>query len=282
MAQPWFAYYVDDYERKTADLSMLQHGAYGELIRRYYMCGGPLPANAEQVHRMCRAMDDAERAAIDYCLQRFFILMPDGWHHNRCDEELAKAREISEKRAKSATFRHSKCNANAPAIAEQMQTQLQPHTHITTNPPISPQKFELPIWIPERAWMDYEQMRAKKKHPLTDRARKMAVTKLEKLMNQGQNVEAVIYQSVFRTWDDFYDVKEETDGQNRPQRVERISAATARNQRNDDIFANVLRERHGDIAMAETGSATEPGRDAGGGFGPVLAKEPIVLPPRRN
>lgn len=144
MANPWFPFYVDDYERKTSHLTLLQRGAYSELMRRYYMIGGPLPAIAEQVHRMCRAVDDTERSAIAYCLTSFFRLDDDGYHHDRCDEEIAKSREISEKRSKSASSRHSKNDANAPASADanamQLQTQLQPQLHIKTNPPPNPLK----------------------------------------------------------------------------------------------------------------------------------------------
>lgn len=68
-------------------------------------------------------------------------------------------------------------------------------------------KFELPDWIPVEQWADFEDLRRKKKKPLTDRARALAVKELEKLRSSGQNVEEVIEQSVLHSWDSFYEVK---------------------------------------------------------------------------
>jgi hypothetical protein len=68
-------------------------------------------------------------------------------------------------------------------------------------------KFELPDWIPVEQWADFEDLRRKKKKPLTDRARALAVKELEKLRSSGQDVEEVIEQSVLHSWDSFYEVK---------------------------------------------------------------------------
>ncbi len=107
MANPWFPFYVDDYERKTSHLTLLERGAYSELIRRYYMIGGPLPANSQQVHRMCRATNEQECDAIDYCLSEFFKLEADGYHNNRCDEEIACAASIQQARQQGGASRAS-------------------------------------------------------------------------------------------------------------------------------------------------------------------------------
>jgi hypothetical protein len=72
------------------------------------------------------------------------------------------------------------------------------------------------------------------------------------------------------------------DGTNRQNQPIRVSAQSARVARNDEIFANVLRERHGDSVLGETGSPTEQRGNAGGGHGPLVVAEPVVLPPERN
>jgi uncharacterized protein YdaU (DUF1376 family) len=284
----WMPLGIGAYLGKTMHLTTLHHGAYLLLLMDYWK-RGPLPDDESQLASICKM--DASSSAWSSAwavLKPFFSLGEDGrWHNDRADLEIAKAdanryaATVKAKNAANARY-HKHCSKDATSIrqASLKQTPSPSPTDITTTPPISPQKFELPIWIPERAWMDYEQMRAKKKHPLTDRARKMAVGKLEKLMNQGQNVEAMLYQSVFRAWDDFYAVHEDGNGSNQPQRIERISAATARNQRNDEILANVYRERHGDPELAPTGGPAEPGGISRGGHDSVLAKEPIVISPR--
>lgn len=68
-------------------------------------------------------------------------------------------------------------------------------------------RWAAPDWVPAEAWKDFEQMRVKRKKPLTDRARNLAVSELEKLMSTGQDVQLVIEQSVLHSWDTFYPLK---------------------------------------------------------------------------
>lgn len=131
-SRPWYAFYPADYEQDTAHLTLMQHGAYRRLLDHYYSTGKPLPANAGVLHRICRAFDDAERAAVNHIMATFFKLADDGYHSGRVDKELLKASEISEKRKDAANSRYAK----APANAVQMHTQLQPQSQI------QPQKIE--------------------------------------------------------------------------------------------------------------------------------------------
>lgn len=124
-SRPWYAFYPKDYQQKTAHLTMLQHGAYRLLLDHYYATAKPLPANAELLHRVCRAFADAERDAIDYILAEFFELGPCGYIQSRVQDELEKAENLSEIRRKAANQRH----ANAGAIAEQLHTHPHPQSH---------------------------------------------------------------------------------------------------------------------------------------------------------
>lgn len=128
-ARPWYPFYARDYRDKTADLTFLQDCAYRRLMDHYYITEKPLPANAELLHRICRAFDDAERASIDFVLARYFIKDRGVYRHDRIDEELQKAQELSETRAKAANSRYAKARANGHAIAEQKQTHPLPHPH---------------------------------------------------------------------------------------------------------------------------------------------------------
>ena len=142
----WYAFHVADYARDTAHLSMLEHGAYRLLLDQYYLTGGCLPANAEQLHRICRAVAEPEQRALQYVLQQFFKLTDAGWLHERAEAELAQTRELSDKRRQAAASRHSgvkskvaKAHANADANAgangvqedQQLHTQSQSHIPIT-------------------------------------------------------------------------------------------------------------------------------------------------------
>lgn len=124
---PWYAHSIQDYERKTSHLSMLEHGAYRLMMDHYYKSAAPLPANVEHVYRICRAFAEQERDAVGSILQQFFVEQADGWHNERADEELARMSAISGKRRNAAKSRHSEAkdqSSNCTANAEQVQTHL--------------------------------------------------------------------------------------------------------------------------------------------------------------
>ena len=74
-------------------------------------------------------------------------------------------------------------------------------------PPSGASGWSTPDWVPAESWKQFEEMRRKKKKPMTDAARKMAVTKLDALRSAGHDVAAVIEQSVLHAWDSFYELK---------------------------------------------------------------------------
>ena len=120
----WYPRYSGDYRAKTAGLSLIQHGAYTLLLDEYYNTEKPLPANASVLHRICSALAQDEKDAIDFILVNFFTKTDDGYKNKRVEEELAKRVDISDKRKKAANLRHAKdmqtpckIDANAPAIA---------------------------------------------------------------------------------------------------------------------------------------------------------------------
>lgn len=122
MARPWFPFYFADYESKTAHLSLAEHGAYLLLIGAYYKTGKPLPANAVQLQKICRAFAPDEVQALHSVLAQYFRLEGETYYHARCDEEIQKSNKISEVRSKVAHDRH----ANAPAIAHANASAIAP------------------------------------------------------------------------------------------------------------------------------------------------------------
>lgn len=99
--RPWYAHYLDDYARDTAHLSLLEHGAYRLLLDCYYMFAKPLPKNHEEIFRICRAFRPDETAAVEKMLGEFFVLKPDGYHNQRADEEIVKAKKIIKNKKKA-------------------------------------------------------------------------------------------------------------------------------------------------------------------------------------
>jgi len=67
--------------------------------------------------------------------------------------------------------------------------------------------FALPDWVPPDAWRAFVEMRVKIKKPMTDYAKQLAVSDLGRLRDEGQDVRAVIDQSVLKSWQGFFAVK---------------------------------------------------------------------------
>lgn len=139
----WYPFFVADYARDTAQLSMLEDGAYRRLLDHCYLTGQALPTAAVQLHRICRAVLPEEQAAVDAVVGQFFTLGEQGWVHQRVEAELRKNSEISKKRSTAALKRHGKV---VPALAAagssalqvlqpvQAQSQSQLSTHSLATP----------------------------------------------------------------------------------------------------------------------------------------------------
>jgi uncharacterized protein YdaU (DUF1376 family) len=89
----YYERYCGDYAKKTARLSLMEHGAYTLLLDEYYSNEAPLPADFDELFRICRAMKKAEQDAVKNIAEKFFPVAEDGMRHNsRADEMIARAR----------------------------------------------------------------------------------------------------------------------------------------------------------------------------------------------
>lgn len=84
----YYERHLGDYARDTGHLSMLEHGAYGLLLDRYYATEAPIPD--AQVYRIARASSKQERAAVDAVLAEFFHLVDGAWVNRRAAAEIER------------------------------------------------------------------------------------------------------------------------------------------------------------------------------------------------
>lgn len=75
--------YPADYGRKTARLTLAQHGAYALLLDELYTTELPLPAELDELFRICRAMSKSEQDAVRVVAEKHFPIAEDGLRHNR-------------------------------------------------------------------------------------------------------------------------------------------------------------------------------------------------------
>ncbi|WP_052236199.1 YdaU family protein [Bordetella avium] len=132
----YYPHHIGDYLKDTAHLTMIEDGAYRRLLDLYYQHEQPLPVEKRQIYRLSRAASTAERKAVDIILSEYFALTDAGWTHRRCDAEIEKSREKSDKASKSAAKRwHKEGNANAHANASEpaMPTHSEGNAYPITN-----------------------------------------------------------------------------------------------------------------------------------------------------
>ena len=66
----------------------------------------------------------------------------------------------------------------------------------------------LPTWLPMPEWNGYIAMRKKKRAVMTDRAIELRLADLKTMLDEGQDIAAVLDQSTANGWTDVYPVKE--------------------------------------------------------------------------
>jgi uncharacterized protein YdaU (DUF1376 family) len=93
----YYKHHIGDYDSHTAHLTLVEDAIYHRLLALYYRTEKPLPVDIAKVCRLIRVAADSERETVKSVLHEFFGLADDGWHHGRCDAEIAKANALADK-----------------------------------------------------------------------------------------------------------------------------------------------------------------------------------------
>ncbi len=112
MSDPYYQWYPGDYQRDTADLSLIEHGAYRVLLDHYY-CNGMLPDDPPRLNRIANATTKKEKLAVDFITNRFFSKNGDGFLVNkRAEKEVNKRKDFlkqqSDRGKRSARLRDAR------------------------------------------------------------------------------------------------------------------------------------------------------------------------------
>jgi hypothetical protein len=114
--------------------------------------------------------------------------------------------QSAKKRAQDADRKRNDRNSSA-SEADKKRTREEKNREDKENPH-SPRSgaevWTLPDWVPAEPWKQFEEMRRRKKKPMTDAARKLAVSKLDTLRGAGHDAATMIDQSILHAWDTFY------------------------------------------------------------------------------
>jgi len=82
-----------------------------------------------------------------------------------------------------------------------------------------PVSLEIPDWIDVNDWKDFVEMRKKIGKPMTDRASKLIISKLEKMKVKGISPSVSLQNSILNAWQDVYEPKVQTQQNSMGRRV---------------------------------------------------------------
>lgn len=84
----YFELHIGDYQRKTAHLTLAEHGAYSLMLQTFYATERPLPADRKVLYRLLRADTLPERKAVDSVAAQFWQESKAGLSNRRAQEVL--------------------------------------------------------------------------------------------------------------------------------------------------------------------------------------------------
>lgn len=126
----YYQHHIGDYRRDTSHLTILEHGAYRQLLDLYYISEKPLDANALRL--VCARSSD-EVKAVEQILCEFFTLKNGKYYHKRCEDEILRFHSKSTKAKESANIRWNKNNNLQDANALQTDSETNANAMLTIN-----------------------------------------------------------------------------------------------------------------------------------------------------
>lgn len=87
----FYKHFIGDYQRKTAHLTLAEHGAYRLMMDHAYANDGSLPADRKALYRLLRADTALEKKAVDTVVEQFWTKVDAFLVNKRAAEEIHKA-----------------------------------------------------------------------------------------------------------------------------------------------------------------------------------------------
>jgi len=214
----YYTHNIGDYRKDTAHLTLLEHGIYRQLLDTYYRDEQPLCHDIAKLMRSHSVRSPDEQQALQNVLTDFFVLTEKGFIHTRCDKELERLYGKSASARASAMARWGKRNKESDAnalrpVCESDANGMLPNNPITHKPnnPIQSKGAGqvLPEWLPVNEFKAFLDHRKSKRSALTPHAQKLLIEKLLVLQTNGQDLVAVLNQSILNGWSGVFPLKAE-------------------------------------------------------------------------
>ena len=206
---PSMPLFTDAYMADTRHLTAAQHGAYLLLLMTAWrMPDCKLPDDDVFLSR-CASMDLRTWKKNKAVVMTFWkVDEQQKFYQARLVDERNYVDELSSKNAEAG-------RASALKRKERDSTTVQPESNENSTPipipipiptittPIVP----LPDWLPKEAWQDLCDYRSKGKNKFTDKAKKLSISKLDKLRQAGNDPTEGINQTIMNGWTSLIEIK---------------------------------------------------------------------------
>ena len=210
----YYQHHIGDFIKATARLSDTQAMGYLRLLWMYYDSEKPLKPDAKVLaFQIGATVEETE-----LLLESFFWLAENGWHHTRCDKEIADYREFLNKKSSagkaSAEQRKNKSSTDVQQVFNNSSTDVQlttNHKPLTINHKPKKEMVAVapsvwPEWMPLETWGAFLEMRKKIKKPPTEKAVDLLIAKLKKFLDSGQDIQTILEKSITNNWQDVFEI----------------------------------------------------------------------------
>ena len=199
----YYQHHIGDFIKATARLSDSQSMAYLRLLWMYYDNEKPLkPDTKVLAFQIGATVEETE-----LLLESFFWLAENGWHHTRCDQEIAEYRAFLEKKSNAGRASAERRKHNSTTDVEQVLNECSTDVQLTTNqqPLTNNQKKTKtqavrPDDVSESVWNDFVAIRNKINKPFTETALKIIRREAAKA---GYTIEQALETCCARGWQGF-------------------------------------------------------------------------------
>jgi len=125
----YYQHHIGDFIKATARLSDTQSMAYLRLLWMYYDSEKPLKPDAKVLaFQIGASVEETE-----LLLESFFWLAENGWHHTRCDQEIAEYRAFLDKKSNAGKASAERRKNNRSTGVEQVLDSSSSDEQLTTN-----------------------------------------------------------------------------------------------------------------------------------------------------
>lgn len=117
----YYRHHIGDYRRDTGHLTLVEHGAYRQMMDMYYIDENPLTLDEVQLMRSLCARSADEQQAVKNILHDFFVRTENGYEHKRCESEISALYKKSDSARNSAKARWEIERKNAKVMQDESE-----------------------------------------------------------------------------------------------------------------------------------------------------------------